>query len=308
MVLLRRLLSTAALGGRGGSGSSSSSSGGSGSSRLVVRNHAYSLPTLRLRATPSVETLEAMLGDQVRRAPQFYKDAPLVLDFDRCGEDVARRAADFVSLVRRLGFLPVGLANLARAATAAAPAVGHEGTEVKDAPRALDVPMLVPAAARKAHPVSDVVPSSSAAAADVSAQEQQQQGAADEAGVHGAMMASDVVPRSVRSGEQLVAAPGRSLVVLGNVGSGAELIADGDVMVFGALRGRVSAGVGGRRTSKIMAQRCYAEFISIGNCFVSGEESEGGKAAEGRATVVSLGDDGLLHFHVGDAAVMPALA
>jgi hypothetical protein len=48
---------------------------------------------------------------------------------------------------------------------------------------------------------------------------------------------------TIRSGQQIFASD-RSLVVVGNIHHGAELIADGDITVFGKLQGRAVAGLG----------------------------------------------------------------
>ena len=61
-------------------------------------------------------------------------------------------------------------------------------------------------------------------------------------------VSSQVHIGAVRSGQQIYA-QGRSLVVIGNVNSGAEVMADGDVYVFGRLMGRAVAGIGTGQSS-----------------------------------------------------------
>ena len=52
-------------------------------------------------------------------------------------------------------------------------------------------------------------------------------------------------------------------VVLGDVNPGAEIIAEGDVVVFGALRGLAHAGAGGERTARIWALSIEPNQIRI---------------------------------------------
>lgn len=59
------------------------------------------------------------------------------------------------------------------------------------------------------------------------------------------------VRRTLRSG-QVVRYPG-SVVVLGDVNAGAEVIAEGDVIVWGSLRGMVHAGASGDESSMVCA-------------------------------------------------------
>ena len=60
-----------------------------------------------------------------------------------------------------------------------------------------------------------------------------------------------VVRNTCRSGIRIVSPS--DCVVLGDVNPGAEIIAEGDVVVFGTLRGLAHAGAGGERSARIWA-------------------------------------------------------
>lgn len=110
-------------------------------------------------------------------------------------------------------------------------------------------------------------------------------------------LAPMVVTSSVRSGQQIFA-QNRSLVVLGNVNSGAEVLADEDVYVMGALKGRALAGIGGNVSARIICQSFDAELISIAHHFTTCDELDEQKHRELRVhkpTIASLQDD-KLHF------------
>jgi septum site-determining protein MinC len=47
------------------------------------------------------------------------------------------------------------------------------------------------------------------------------------------------------------------------VGNGAEVIADGSIHVYGALRGRALAGAQGYQGARIYCQEFHAELVSI---------------------------------------------
>ncbi|WP_019028111.1 septum site-determining protein MinC [Colwellia piezophila] len=73
----------------------------------------------------------------------------------------------------------------------------------------------------------------------------------------------------IRSGQQ-VYAKGQNLVVIGSVSAGAEVIADGNIHVYGSLRGRAIAGAQGHHQAKIYCQNLQAELVSInGNYWLS---------------------------------------
>jgi len=59
------------------------------------------------------------------------------------------------------------------------------------------------------------------------------------------------IRRTLRSG-QVVRYPG-SVVIIGDVNAGAEVIAEGDVLVWGSLRGMVQAGASGDETATVSA-------------------------------------------------------
>ncbi|MBL7478812.1 septum site-determining protein MinC [Legionella bononiensis] len=66
----------------------------------------------------------------------------------------------------------------------------------------------------------------------------------------------------VRSGQQVVA-KGADLIVTSSVSHGAELLSDGNIHVYGALRGRALAGISGDVHARIFCQSLEAELVSI---------------------------------------------
>lgn len=67
---------------------------------------------------------------------------------------------------------------------------------------------------------------------------------------------------TVRSGQQ-VTAPEGDLVVVGAVNAGAEVLAAGNVHVYGALRGRALAGIHGDVKAGIFCRELHAELLSL---------------------------------------------
>lgn len=90
------------------------------------------------------------------------------------------------------------------------------------------------------------------------------------------------ITQPVRSG-QIVYAQGGDLVVLAPVNSGAELIADGNIHVYAALRGRAIAGAHGERRARIFCQKLEAELIGIDTAYLTSDdvpERHRGKAVQ----------------------------
>lgn len=80
------------------------------------------------------------------------------------------------------------------------------------------------------------------------------------------------VREAIRSGQQKYS-PGH-LTIIGNVSAGAELIADGNIYVFGSLRGRAYAGNQGNVRAIIYCYEFDAEFVSIGGQYQLREQME----------------------------------
>lgn len=75
-----------------------------------------------------------------------------------------------------------------------------------------------------------------------------------------------IVRGTIRSGQQVYAGCS-DLVVIGSVNQGAEVIADGNVYVWGVLRGRAIAGAQGDLEARVVCQQLKAELVSIAGVF-----------------------------------------
>jgi septum site-determining protein MinC len=82
--------------------------------------------------------------------------------------------------------------------------------------------------------------------------------------------AAMVIDKPLRSGQQ-VYAKGRDLIVMGMVNPGAEVIADGHIHVYGALRGKAIAGARGNAAAQIFAQVMEPELVSIAGIYRTSE-------------------------------------
>lgn len=95
-----------------------------------------------------------------------------------------------------------------------------------------------------------------------------------------------IVDTPVRTGAQIYA-KGRDLIVTGSVSAGAEVIADGNLHVYGRLQGRGIAGASGRTDARIFTLDFQPDLVSIAGVY---EQFEAGppQFAPGKLLVVSL--------------------
>jgi septum site-determining protein MinC len=203
------------------------------------------------------------LAQQVERSPRFFRNAPVVLDLK--GTDGFATAAEFVrtrDVLREYALALVGVQNAEPAQLEAAAASGLASfapTAAQPARRAAPpaAPPATPPAAAPAQP-----PRATAR----------------------------LVTVPVRSGTQIYARGG-DLVVTAPVSAGAELVADGNIHVYGVLRGRALAGASGDTKARIFCSRLEAELVSIAGRYLVSEQMP--PEQQGSAVQIALVDDRL---------------
>jgi septum site-determining protein MinC len=104
-----------------------------------------------------------------------------------------------------------------------------------------------------------------------------------------------ILSHPVRSGQQIYA-PDGDLIVLGTVSAGAEVIADGNIHIYGALRGRALSGVRGDIETRIFCQSLEAELVSIAGRYRISEQID--PADRGKAMQIHLLEDRLIIEHL----------
>ncbi|UOO82130.1 septum site-determining protein MinC [Uruburuella testudinis] len=75
----------------------------------------------------------------------------------------------------------------------------------------------------------------------------------------------------IRTGQQ-VYAENADLIVTGMVSEGAEIIADGNIHVYGPMRGRALAGAEGNRKARIFIHSMQAELVSVAGIYRNFEQ------------------------------------
>src|SRR4029079_18022567 len=105
-----------------------------------------------------------------------------------------------------------------------------------------------------------------------------------------------VVQQPVRSG-QVIYAEGRDLIVAASVRAGAQLLAHGNIHVYGRLKGRAVAGARGARDAQVFCLALDAELVGVDTGYLTSDDippdRRGGAARvfltpEGKCAVVAL--------------------
>ena len=99
-----------------------------------------------------------------------------------------------------------------------------------------------------------------------------------------------IVDGNLRSGQSIMH-PDGDVTIVGRVASGAEIVAGGSVHVYGALQGRVIAGISGSADARIFCREARAELLCIGGVYATAESMD--PAFEGRSLEVRLAGEEL---------------
>ncbi|QBF27970.1 septum site-determining protein MinC [Pseudomonas tructae] len=197
-------------------------------------------------ARNNLEGLDRQLAAKVAQAPNFFSNTPLVLALDKL--PAGEGAVDLPGLMRVCRHH--GLRTLAIRAS-----------RIEDiaAAIAIDLPVLPPSGARE-RPLEPEPEVKKPEPAPVPV-----------APPEPAIRPTKIITTPVRGGQQIYA-QGGDLVVVSSVSPGAELLADGNIHVYGAMRGRALAGIKGNTRARIFCQQLTAEMVSIAGQYKVSED------------------------------------
>ncbi len=196
--------------------------------QFELKAGSFTLPVLRLLGT-DMDAVGRMLGEKVEQAGGFFHNAPVVIDLKAVAGDGVVEFPLLVGLMRGHGMIPVGVRGGSKAQNSAA--------------EAMELAILGDARVSRR------------AEAKPRREETQIKPVAAQVGTR-------LVSRPVRSGQRIYASGG-DLVLLAQVSSGAEVMADGHIHIYAPLRGRALAGVKGNLESRIFCHNLHAELVSV---------------------------------------------
>ncbi|MFL6712276.1 MAG: septum site-determining protein MinC [Sulfurifustis sp.] len=200
-----------------------------------LKGRMITLSVLRV-LTSDLDVFADQLDARVAAAPDLFHNFPVLLDFESLPADdqTAFDIARLDMLLRARGFVPVGIRGAGGILAGIAAGVG-------------------------------IGVISETATAETVRRRASRETAAP------ARSVTMLVKEPVRSGQQIYA-KGGDLIVLATVSPGAEILADGNIHIYGALRGRALAGVRGNTAARIFCRLLDAELISIAGHYQISEQ------------------------------------
>ncbi len=229
----------------------------------------YTFMSLKV-GVADVDIIDASLADKVLQAPGFFSNTPVVVDLSPLdGDEEAADKLDpaaLVACIRRHKLVPIVAAT-------------HDKTS--PLAQTIELPLIESSARR----ISGAAKSESTPA--------KADGAAAETPASAEPLVTEreveyiarkplIIDRPVRSGQQIYARD-TDLIIIGQVGAGAEVVADNNIHVYGPLRGKALCGVSGDTNTNIFCQSLEAELVSVAGIYRQLEtipEELRGKAAK----------------------------
>lgn len=205
---------------------------------VELKGTGFTLSVVKI-TSPDLSRVKHDLAAKIAQAPQFFHQAPVVINIES-----SQTMPDFVelkSLLAELKLFPVGISGCPDDFRQAA----------NDAGFALMNASKKPPAANLSNPATEKVVEKVVKVTET--------------------LPSKTVQQTLRSGQQIYA-KGTDLIVIGSVSNGAEVIADGNIHIYGALRGRAIAGASGNNEARIFCRKLQAELVSINGHYWTSEK------------------------------------
>lgn len=189
-----------------------------------LKGRLYTFTVLHVLSTDK-ELFREQFAETVAKAPKLFDRTPVVLDLSSVSQSECDLGG-LCQIAREHGMLPVAIQGGSPFLDSMAQL---EGLALLNASSSQDKPIIE-------RPMEQHPPQAAAK--------------------------SRLITTPVRSGQQVVA-KGADLIVTSSVSHGAELLADGSIHVYGALRGRALAGLSGDTDARIFCHSLEAELVSI---------------------------------------------
>ena len=220
---------------------------------LELKSSSVTLPVLKLLRA-DLEAVSAQLANTIQQAPDFFHDASVIIDLQPLASTGSSfDLALFIGVLRSHNLLPLGVKG------------GNENQN--EAAHALGLAIFTEGSEKP-------IVAQNSSAKPITAQE-----------------TGRLVHQPVRSGQRVYAAGG-DLIVLASVSPGAELMADGNIHVYGTLRGRALAGVKGNLDARIFCTCLKAELVSISGHYRISESID--QSVNGQSVQIYLDEESII--------------
>ena len=238
----------------------------SSNSGVEFKGGMYTFMSLKLH-TSDMHIIDEQLANKVQQAPAFFNNTPVVIDLTVLEQmpDIDFDTTALLECVKRHKLVPI-VASICH----------------KSSPLALSIALPLIEASTRDSAVRPSAKTETETQTEAQADDLQNSAEAHTSGdekeatsdlelevpreVEYVVKAPLLVNKPVRSGQQIYARD-TDLIIMGQVGPGAEVIADNNIHIYGPLRGRALCGVSGNTSTRIFCSSLEAELVSVAGNF-----------------------------------------
>lgn len=205
------------------------------------------------------EMIDHELRDKTRQAPDFFENLPVVIDLEKLSSEDTIPFTELVAQCLSFSIKVVAVRG------------GHPNQQLAAKEAGLGI-----LSKQKDRPIpeeteSTVNSAETALATDKKIETIEVIKEVEKVVVQNQRQKSKIIHNPIRSGQQVYAADG-DLIVMASVSAGAEILADGNIHVYGTLRGRALAGVKGDTNARIFCHSLEAELVSVAGQYKISED------------------------------------
>jgi septum site-determining protein MinC len=211
---------------------------------LELKSSSFTVPLLVLTQY-DLRAISEQLAFKIQQAPEFFKNSPLVIDLQTLikeTQDIDLKS--LVDIVKKQKLIPIGIRGGSQEQNKVALDLGvpvQSGANTNASKQPPKPKKIEPAPIAEPEPEVDT---------EINKNKTQ------------------IITQPVRSGQRVYAHG--DLIILSQVSAGSEIMAEGNIHIYGSLRGRALAGVQGDSGSRIFCTDLRAELVSIdGNYKIS---------------------------------------
>ena len=202
---------------------------------FLLKADLMPLTVLKLNSA-NIDQLQQTWQETIASAPQYFTHAPIVIDASNLNTEDRLDVVALCAALKASHIIPVGIKGLSSAQHEHAKEAGLAILKNEKPPRVA--------------PIKESEPAQAPIASDARTQ---------------------IITKPIRSGSQ-VYAKNCDLLIMASVNPGAEVIADGNIHIYGPLRGRALAGASGNTQAHIFCQQLEAELVSIAGHYLVKEK------------------------------------
>lgn len=216
---------------------------------LEIKSTSFSTPILVIFNT-DLKQIDLLLKEKISLAPDFFNNSPVVIDLQNCNQKRSLDIPALIHLLQEKKIFPIGISG------------GSE--EQNNKALELNIPSQT---IRGSQSISKEIPAPVMETASIPESTDVDDVASE---IPPVTIENMFISHPIRSGQRIYAKG--DLTILSHVSAGSEIMAEGNIHVYGSLRGRALAGVQGNTESRIFCSELKAELVSIAGHYKISDE------------------------------------